>query len=403
MKARHTLSPPEVDALRAEIDVRLAGQGLPTQPGVAAKILSLVADPEAGLRQYADVLKSDVALSGRLLRLANSAYFAQVTPVTAGERACVLLGLERLKAVSLGFYLSRAAATDPNQVLSRRVWGQSVLRACLAAELARMEAPGHVAEAFTIGLMLDAGAPLLHRLLGKPVERILSSGEAPAKQFVVEFEALPFTHVDVASALMRRWRLPELLSWPIERHHTAPGDVTRPEPLHVLHRIAFYTGSVSLTGAPAARVSKHFQGIAEGVLRLAPDAMGEVIQRATDEYGAIREVFREVADEIEDLGATAELAHSQLVALMDETMVAARPAPAGPAEFTVAGQRVEIEPDRAGRAVAYLRDQRGERLVSHSFEVGRIDAAPLLDALGLDGASADETRDLERHLRSLAA
>jgi HD-like signal output (HDOD) protein len=146
MKPRSALTPPEVVELQAEIDRRLTGLGLPTQPAVAARILALVANPDAGLKQYADVLRHDAALTGRLLRLANSAYFAQIKPVTTIERSCVLLGLERLKAVSLGFYLSRAAATDPNHVLSRRVWTQSVLRACLAAEMARVTCPGYSAD-----------------------------------------------------------------------------------------------------------------------------------------------------------------------------------------------------------------------------------------------------------------
>lgn len=405
MKVRSALSATEVVELHAEIDRKLSGMGVETQPAVAGKILSLVSDPQSGMRQYADVVKHDAALTGRLLRLANSAYFAQVKPVTTLERACVLMGLERLKAVSLGFYLSRAAASDPNQVLSRRVWGESVLRACLASELARLLMPSHVAEAFTIGLMLDAGLPLAHRLMGKPLERIVESGEPPAQQFTVEFEGLPFTHVDVVAVLMRRWSLPELLSRPIEWHHTPPGDAERREPVHVLHRVAYTAGSVLLTRTPVPRVGRMIEGVAGGTLKLPPDAVASAVRKATEEYAAVRVVFRDVADRVDDLASMAERVHAQLVSVMDESMIAGMrdDAGGGPARFTVAGHCIEIETERDGRAVAYLRDERGERLISHTFERGRLEAMTLLDALGIEPPPPGETQELERHLRSLAA
>jgi HD-like signal output (HDOD) protein len=403
MKVRSALSPAEVIELHAEIDRRLTSLGVETQPAVAAKIISLIHDPAAGLRQYADVLRNDVAISGRLLRLSNSALFGQVQAVTTLERACVLLGLQRLKAVSLGFYLSRAAGGDPAQVLSRRVWGESVLRACLAGELARVLCPGRVAEAFIVGLMLDCGMPLQHRMLGAPAERVLSSRQPPPAQFKSECETLPFTHVDVAAALIRRWRLPELLSRPIESHHTGPGDVQRPEAVHVLHRIAYCVGSVSLT--QDAATAGQLKGIARDVLRLSPDALARAIHAASDEYTAIRAMFRDVADECANLAGIAESVHAQLLSVMDKSLVDSLrdELPGGPTEFNVGGHRIEVEAQRGGRAVAYLRDEHGERIVSHSFNPGRLTAGPLLDALGLDPAPADQTAALERHLRSLAA
>lgn len=405
MKTRSTLTPAEAMELHAEIERRLANLGVETQPAVAARIVALVSDPQAGLRQYADIVKTDAALSGRLLRLANSALFAQVKAVTSLERACVLLGLERLKAVSLGFYLSRAVATDPASHLSRRVWGQAVLRACLAAELARAACPTRVPEAFTIGLMLDAGLPLLHRMLGRPVERIVRSAEPPARQFIVELETLPFTHVDVIAALVRRWSLPELLARPIESHHVPPLDTARTEPVHQLHRVAFYAGAVSLTHGVPTSVANAFPGIAQGVLNLTAESLANVVARATAEYTAIRDVFRDVADDVDNLAAMAERVHEQLLAVLDRSLAESlrQEVAEGPVRFTVGPHRIEIEADRAGRAVAYLSDERGERLVSYSFEAGRLGAAPLLDALGLEPAPPEQTADLEHHLRSLAA
>jgi hypothetical protein len=73
---------------------------------------------------YAKLIRNDQAVSGRVLRLANSAFFAQRRPVTTIDRACVVLGTDRLKAVALGFHLSRACQTGGDKEYSRKIWGE---------------------------------------------------------------------------------------------------------------------------------------------------------------------------------------------------------------------------------------------------------------------------------------
>ena len=404
MRARCTLSAAEIEPLYAEIDARLGRVGIETQPEVASKILRLTSDPLSGLRQYADVVKSDAALTGRLLRLANSAFFAQLKPVTTLERACVLLGLERLKSVSLGFYLSRAAVGDPRNVLVRRVWGESVFRACLASEVARACCPALATEAFTVGLMLDAGAPLLARLVGPPAEAILNSGEFPARQFQVEYDRLPFTHVDVGATLSRRWALPEVLARPIEWHHTPPGDTVRTEPVHQLHRVAYYVGALGISAGERADTPRPMLNLGESVLAMRQEALRPIIRRAADEYTALREVFKDVADSVGEVTAIAEQAHEQLVASMDRVLAAElRLESAAPRRVSVAGHVIEIEPGPGGRAVAYVRDARGERVVSHAFDVRTVSPEAIADALGVEDSRPDELAALGEQLRMLAA
>jgi HD-like signal output (HDOD) protein len=386
---------------------RLDGSGLAVQPEVAVRILNLVCDQEAGLREFADAIRTDATLTGRLLRLANSAFFAQRQPVSSIDRACVLLGLDRLKAVSCGFYLSRAANVGAATALSRRVWGESLLRACLASELARAASPGLVAEAFVVGLMVDAGVPLLARWIGPAAEEILAggaTGAGPGEQFRMEFEALPYTHVDVVTAMLQCWKLPDLIARPIERHHSEPGSRARGEPVHQLHRLAYCVGALRLdaSGEQPAPAMGEADGMLLSVERA---ALAEAVQRAVREFTGMREMFRDLAALTGDVGAIADRAQQQLITLMDETMVAQlrRESRGAPACFSISGHRVEIEIVEDGQAVAYLNDTRGRRLLSHAFRPGEQDARGVLDALGIEHRVEDLSRDLEMYLRSLAA
>lgn len=403
MKPRHQLSAAEVTALHAVLERRLEDVGVVSQPEIVVRLLKLVSDPRSALHDFAKIIKNDAAVAGRVLKLANSALFAQRMQVTSLERACLVLGLERLKSISLGFHLSRAAAGGAD--LSRKVWGESLLRACLAAELARKCAPTHVPEAFVIGLMLDAGLPLMGRLLGSAYEGVYSKHTTPAGLLRAESESLGFTHVDVITVLAKRWQFPELLSRPLELHHARPADGRSDAALARLHRIAYAVGQIefaaSETGVPEARGPV----VADRLLGLSQDDVAESVRRSAAEYSVNMALFHDVAQPLamgQDLLDRVQMRLIEAVDFGVEQSIGAEQR-AQPARFTINGRGVELVRERDGGAVAYLYDGQGNRLISHRFHPRGTSAMSVCDALGIDGASNDDVRGLEDRLRSLAA
>lgn len=405
MKPRASLTAAEVTALLDTLDRRLDGIGIETQPQVAAQILELTCDPNSGLTQYAEVIRTDAALSGRLLRMVNSAFFAQRSPVTTVDRACVLLGIGRLKAVALGFYLSRAAASSASQTISREVWGQSVFRACFAAELARRVCPMLASEAFVVGLMLDAGLPLMHKLLGPPFDAVYSRRLPPAKQFRIETEMLPFTHVDVVAALVRRWRLPEVLATPIEWHHVHPSETESDASGHRLHPVAYFAGVVDLNDDGSLKQQSPMPTLAASVLGMTAAEVGNAARAAAREYRAVLALFDGVADAVAHIDRLAERVHAELVELFDAETgrgfdEACR---ARTMCFNLGGGPVEIEAEPGGGGTIYMLDSTGSRLASYRFEPSRETPDSLLKALGREPDPNDEADGVARFLRDLAA
>lgn len=408
MKPRGLLSATELAQRLSELERRLDRIGLQTQPEVAARVVDLVARPDAQLGDYAKVIKTDPALSGKLLKVANSAYFAQRQPVTTLERACVLLGLERLKSVSLGFYLARSAADPAGLQLSKEVWGQSVFRACLAAEVARLIAPTLTSEAFIVGLMMDAGIPLLARVAGEetygPLHRASST---PTALFRAEMRQLPWAHPDVMTVLASRWRLPAALTRPIIWHHQPPPDTPASAPTQLLHRVAYYAGTVDLdssTSLPRSRAP--LPSVAARLMGTTAASLEDLISRAAREYEATRELFTGVATAIGDLETLKERVHEQLVAELDRSVEALlSQGQARTLDISIASQRLRIQPDahEQHRAVAYLIDARGEPVLSFTFQVDRESAETLLENLSIHGASPAEVEQLDLYLRLVAA
>ena len=406
MKVRSQLTAAEVEQVYRSLEARLDRIGLETQPEVAVRILDLVNKPDVQIADYARVIRTDAALSGRLLRLANSAFFAQVTPVTSLDRACVLLGVERLRAFSLGFYLSRAAASDVGHELSRRVWGESVFRGCLASSLARRLLPDYSMEAFVVGLMLDAGVPLMYKLVGSPYLLLQAETAAPPKRHHREFTTLGFTHVDVITTLARRWKLPPVLARPLAWHHTPPGEGVGGTPEHVLHRIVYYVGAIDLdrrTTLP--REAAPMSALASKVIGCDERELTKVIATAAGEYKATMGVFSGLGSTMADLEALPDMVHVQLSKLLDETLTrsAAGPDRPGVGRFKLGGCEVDIVSDQPGWAVAYLVTAGGERLASHRFIPGPDVVSQIRHAFSLEVTGADEERALADHIRGLAA
>ena len=390
-KVRSQLAAAEVEAVLAEIDRKLDAIGIESRPEVAARMLELVGDDSAGLNDFAEAIKPDIAMTGRLLKIANSAYFGQRQPVTTLERACVILGLERIRAVGLGFYLSRSAAGD--EPLSRTVWGHSVFRATLASELAGAIRSPLGAEAFVVGLMMDAGLPLLRRLLGAAAFDSVHRPDAPpTRQFRRESDSLPFTRDDVVAALCRRWRMPETLALPLTWRHTAPGDLKRADPEHVLHRIAYYAGAVHLGPSGRPQEALPLPSLAARYLGLDHAQLAGVFSRAIEEYSVTEELFRQVAARMTGLDTLAATLHARLSGTIDTMVIASitDEAARGPHRFQLDSAAVEFDRDceHPGWVTAFLIDSQGQRVVTHRFEGGSASAEAVLDALAIDPAEA---------------
>lgn len=401
MKPRRLVTAGELAELYAHIERELAIAGLRSRPEVVAKLLSLVTDQSAGLREYAKAVSSDPVLSGRLLKIANSAYFAQRSPVTSLDRACVLLGVERLKALTLGFYASRAAVDDPHEPLARQVWTRSVYRACLAAGLARRLVAPRAAEAFVVGLLVEAGVPLMARTLDWKFLDVLERHPDPVARFEAEFAQLPFTSVDVVAALARSWKFPPLLVRPLEWQRQEPTAGDDEDETRILHRIAHAVSALRVASGPKdGDAVRH-----ESTLRvpgLTDTELDAIILESGREYKATIDVFRDVADELRQLDALLESVQEQLNGALEATVIASlQQLGEVSGEFQIGGRRVRASHRGGDMITVMLIGSDGKPVLSEDLPLSRASLRNLLECLSLETQAEDQSSELEAFLRRL--
>lgn len=404
MKPRAELSAREVEELYGRLQRRLGDTSVPTLPQVAVRILELVSDPNSTIQKFTDVIKTDQALTGRLLRLSNSAQFAQRTPVTRLERAMVLLGMDRLKAMALGFHLSKAAASDDGAFSFKRSWTQSLFRGFLAMKLAERVNRSCSGEAFIVGLMSDCGAPMMPKLVGADYDKQVNSGDSPAKQYLAESRSLEFTHVDVSAVLSRLWKLPDILSRPIASHHTPVSSLNARESLSVLQGVAYFCGMISLNEAGGTGAGEPPTGVAKRLFDMAPDDLDRAIAAAAADFASTREFFGHVIDESVSVDAIVQRANAFLAPDESAAINSAASGEKAPAlKFSAGSIVVELEQAAHGMVAAYIADTSGTRLLSEMIDPRKQDDAQIRAALLLDTASKEEIAQVLGGVRALAA
>lgn len=258
---------------------------LPAMPLVILKAREVMANPDAGLRDLSKIIENDQALVGKVLSIANSAYYGLSGQVATIGHASVLLGLRVLGDV----ILMSAASSLLNRELKgygldpRTAWRHSLAAALCARRIAEVRHPEMREDAFVIGLLHDAGKIILDPFLEKSREALAAlcpKGEpvTPA----VEKELLGFDHTEIMARACRFWRFPETVVQAVRYHHR-PSQSSGHHLAHVAH-LANVAAHRAGLGCPETEADS-LQ--AEGTLDTLDFQEGDVAELAAD---ALREV-----------------------------------------------------------------------------------------------------------------
>ena len=77
-------------------------QTLPPLPAAVEKLCRMVDDPDASVHSMVRVISMDAALTARLLRVANSAFYGFTGKIQTISRAVMVLGGHQIRSIALG-------------------------------------------------------------------------------------------------------------------------------------------------------------------------------------------------------------------------------------------------------------------------------------------------------------
>ncbi|MHC5007408.1 MAG: HDOD domain-containing protein [Planctomycetota bacterium] len=291
--------------LRDDLHSIFARAKMPTNPAIALEILRLADDPGSSAEQFADVIRADVALSARLLEMANAAMYAQREQVTTIKRAVTLMGLRRIRMVALGFQLvSHLDRLGQARFDLKSFWQHSVLRACLAREIAARVVPTHAEESFVIGLLQDCGMLLLVQVLGDDYAALCGLQDlSPTAFYLEEGKRFSHDHVEAIRVVAEEWHLPEMIAAPLGHHHERRSLGPDSTDIERLSAVSYFVGSLPLICTLTAGSSEPaLREYARSQLGLDEQAVSGCLEQAGEAYRHVAPLLPEQLPE--DLDVT---------------------------------------------------------------------------------------------------
>jgi len=191
---------------------------LPTIPKVGQQLIASFSSDDVSIAGIAAQLSADPALSAKLLRLANSAYFHVSRTIGTVESALQMLGFVMVRNLVLGNSMA-SAYKNIGGIDLKQFWRYNLYTACSARWLAQ-RADFNADLVFTVGLMQGIGQLQMHAVIAQavaPLDKQMSVLDARRTQ--LERETLGFHYGEVSAELAQLWNFPQALVTAM--HHIA--------------------------------------------------------------------------------------------------------------------------------------------------------------------------------------
>lgn len=251
---------------------------LSTLPHIAGKVMELVENPKTSASTLGRIISADQVLAGRILKLANSAYYGFPRKISTISLAIVILGFNTLRDLVLSISVIDNFTIEENRLLKLNgFWRHALVVGVGARILSRYVGYPVAGEVFVAGLLHDIGYLVLFQVFPDLFKEIWNTSRREKISFLkAEENLLGFTHADVGSWLAEGWNLPDKLVKSIRYHHRPEKNIEDRELttiIHVADLIAYSinetSGVVRPVDLPEADIERKVKELTRGRYPLA--------------------------------------------------------------------------------------------------------------------------------------
>jgi HD-like signal output (HDOD) protein len=249
---------------------------LPTLPVVAANILKIVGNDAASTYQLADFISQDPAITNKILRLANSAYYGSAGKIDSILRAIYVIGFKEITSVTIGMGVFTTLSIPGHQELldMKELWIHSIASSFMSKEIIKkvrlkgavsqdflMRLQSEVEQIFLCSLLHDIGKILFVIYFPEEYTAVLEETKREhLPLFQKEKELLGLDHGEMEGLIMEKWNFPEALLIPARYHHHLEECPPRYQAQAMVVELADFIchkAAVGQSGNPASYPSDH--------------------------------------------------------------------------------------------------------------------------------------------------
>lgn len=182
---------------------------LPSPSGTALAIMKIAQQPDFTLEEIVQLVKSDPALSGRILRFANSALLGANRAIVNVLDAAMMVGIQTLRNIALSLSLLDKNQAGPCQKFDYTLyWAQSLAMAVAMSELTTYQRTAPPEEAFTLGLLANIGRLGLASVWPDVYSECLQQAQG---EQLLQLEQVRFAinHQNLTLNMLNDWGIPQ--------------------------------------------------------------------------------------------------------------------------------------------------------------------------------------------------
>ena len=195
---------------------------MPSIPQIIVRVREISEDPKSSVADLANIVLSDHTLTSKIVRIANSAFYAEfANKVSTVTQAITLMGFRTVQnvVISLVLYDTMKGLGEHKQFDFCQFWTRSLSTGVIGKLIASAARYKSSEEAFIAGFMHDIGTAILATIFPEEyavVAKRIAGGE---DQIFAERTVFGADHTEIGGHLARKWNLPPVLSRPITDHH----------------------------------------------------------------------------------------------------------------------------------------------------------------------------------------
>ncbi len=199
---------------------------IPTLPHIATKLLQTIDDSSSASKDLANVILKDEALTAKILKLVNSAFYGFVRKICSVNHAVVMLGFHNVKNLAMGLSICKSVGGGGTigSLNTEKFWEHSLACAITANFVAKKSGYPTPEEVFVAGLLHDIGKLIMNQSLPEEYSKAISLvNEEEITLYDAEKKVFETSHTFVGELAAKEWKLPQPLTKVVRYHYKPPG------------------------------------------------------------------------------------------------------------------------------------------------------------------------------------
>jgi HD-like signal output (HDOD) protein len=194
---------------------------LPTLPAIVNNLIQAASDENTTTEDLAKIISHGIGITNKLLKLANSVYYAQKNKVETIKRAIAVIGFDEIIGIALGMEILSSVTEKSGLTLDMKaLWIHGIGVATASKQLAKQTNPGIAGKIFVPALLHDMGKAIFSIYFKKEYNEVRQFAlENKRPLYFSENSLLKIDHAALSALLMTRWNFPASIILPCRFHH----------------------------------------------------------------------------------------------------------------------------------------------------------------------------------------